>query len=353
MHATEPTVDQPAWQRELARGFGRLDTLLTALGLSPESCGVSAQAARDFPLRVPRSFVARMRHGDARDPLLLQVLPVLAETVAVPGYVADPVGDLASVRGPGLLQKYAGRVLLVTTGACAVHCRYCFRRSFPYGDQGMSGAVEKQVIDSIAADPSIHEVILSGGDPLALRESRLESLLTSLAGIAHVRRLRLHSRVPIVLPGRVDDTLVGLLRSLGKPVVFVVHANHPREIDDEVHTALGRLADSCATVLNQSVLLRHVNDSAETLASLSEALFGAGVLPYYLHQLDPVAGAAHFAVDDRTALEVLAATRNLLPGYLVPRLVREIAGAPAKMPVAAPGTDHSSMDNSGMNDGGT
>lgn len=327
------TTGRSPWQAELGRAYARLGDLLADLGLTPEVCGVSAEAAANFPLRVPRGFVARMRHGDPHDPLLRQVLPVEAENAILPGYDLDPVGDLDSVRAPGLLQKYAGRALLITTGACAVHCRYCFRRAFPYPGHSTTPGAMAAAIATIAADDSLHEIILSGGDPLALGNARLAEILHALAGIPHITRIRLHTRVPVVLPERVDDELLDLLRKAGRPIVTVIHANHANEIDASVSTALQGLRGVSASLLNQSVLLRGVNDSSDALTALSEKLFSAGVLPYYLHQLDHVTGAAHFLVPDPEARALHATMAANLPGYLVPRLVREIAGAAAKTPL--------------------
>jgi EF-P beta-lysylation protein EpmB len=272
-----------------------------------------------------------MRRGDPRDPLLLQVLPLQAELEDVPGYHRDPVGDLASRAGPGLLHKYAGRALLVTTGACAVNCRYCFRRHFPYDEENASRDAFGPALEVIRADPTLGEVILSGGDPLTLGDRRLSALFHALQDIAHVRRVRVHSRVPIVLPERVDDGFLAAWAALGLQKVVVVHANHAREIDDAVRQAIARLRAAGTTVLNQAVLLRGVNDRADDLVELSEALFDAGVLPYYLHVLDPVAGAAHFDLPAATAQLLLAEVAARLPGFLVPRLAREEAGAPAKV----------------------
>ncbi len=335
MHADRPLQQLihrpvPAWQAELARGYSRVTDLLEALDLTAGQCGVQATATSRFPLRVPRGFAARMRPGDPRDPLLLQVLPAQAEEEVVPGFTTDPVGDLASLRAPGLLHKYAGRALLITTGACAIHCRYCFRQAFPYSEHHELDAA----LATIAADESLHEVILSGGDPLVLGERRLGDLLSSLAAIPHVERIRLHTRVPVVLPERVDDTLLRQLGNLPTPVVVVIHANHARELDASVVAALRSLAGVCAALLNQSVLLRGINSSAGALRELSVALFRAGVLPYYLHQLDPVEGAARFAVPDEEARQLVASLAATLPGYLVPRLVREIGGRSAKTPLA-------------------
>lgn len=329
---THTNPDGPAhWQTELARGYRDPAALLAALGLSAAGLGTMADAP--FPLRVPRGFVARMRPGDPRDPLLLQVLPLDAEGRPAPGFVSDPVGDLASARTPGLLQKYRGRALLVTTGACAVHCRYCFRRDYPYGEQSATAGNLDTALAAIAADAALEEVILSGGDPLVLAEGRLEALLGQLDSVPHIQRIRLHSRVPVVLPERVDGRLLRQLRGLRKRLAVVIHANHANEIGPEAAGAL-RALSAAGPVLNQSVLLAGINDSPAAIADLSRALFDAGALPYYLHQLDPVAGAAHFAVSDAEATTLLAAVTRILPGYLVPKLVREIPGEPAKTSLA-------------------
>ncbi|MEO8444518.1 MAG: EF-P beta-lysylation protein EpmB [Gammaproteobacteria bacterium] len=318
------------WQSELARGYRDPAELLRALSLTPAACGLAAPGTLAFALRVPRGFVARMRPGDPCDPLLLQVLPVSREAGTAPGFVPDPVGDLASARSPGLLQKYAGRALLITTGACAVHCRYCFRREYPYAGSSAAAGQLDLALQAIAGDSSLREIILSGGDPLVLGEQRLESLLGYLDDLPHVERIRIHTRVPIVLPERVDQRLVGFLARLRKRIVLVVHANHAREIDATVATALRSLGAVTAPVLNQSVLLRGINDAPEALVDLSQALFAAGVLPYYLHQLDRVSGTAHFTVPDEEAMAILREVTARLPGYLVPRLAREITGAPSK-----------------------
>jgi EF-P beta-lysylation protein EpmB len=320
----------PAWQRALQDAVTDPAELLALLGLSPQWLQPARAAAMRFPLRVPRGFVARMRHGDARDPLLRQVLPLGAELDDVPGFGTDPVGDLAARSGPGVLQKYAGRALLVTTGACAVHCRYCFRRHFPYDEENASRGGFEPALAAIWRDPSIREVILSGGDPLSLGDRRLAELFAGLCAVPHVRRLRLHTRLPIVLPERIDAGFLGLWSAVPLQKVIVVHANHAREFDGSVRTAIGSLKSTGTTLLNQAVLLRGVNDSADDLVTLSETLFEAGVLPYYLHLLDPVAGAAHFDVPMATAQRLVAEAGARLPGYLVPRLVREEAGAPSK-----------------------
>jgi EF-P beta-lysylation protein EpmB len=323
----------PRWRRELAGAITDPAELLQELRLDPALAPAARAAAVCFPLRVPRGFVARMSKGDPNDPLLRQVLPLAAELESTPGFVADPVGDRAAQAAPGVLHKYPGRALLIVTGACAVHCRYCFRREYPYAES-LAGAVAwRPALAYLAGDPSLREVILSGGDPLSLSNRRLGALLKELDRIPHLERLRIHSRQPIVLPGRVDDELLELLARTRLRPVLVVHANHPREIDETVRAALARLAAAGVTLLNQSVLLRGVNDSAAVLAGLSETLFAARVLPYYLHLLDPVRGAAHFEVKETDASAIINTLRQRLPGYLAPRLVRERPGQLAKTPV--------------------
>lgn len=322
--------ERNCWQAEFANAITSVPELLAAVGLDANSAGLAADVNNDFPLRVPRGFVARMRRNDPHDPLLRQVLPLDAESRMVAGYGADPVGDLASMRGRGLLQKYHGRALLIATPACAVHCRYCFRRNFPYREASLLTGQIQDAFANIASDTSISEVILSGGDPLSLSNDRLMDVLERLGRIPHVARIRIHTRQPVVLPERIDAGLCNCLSRSPRPTVFVLHINHANEIDENVTRALSRLSKVTTTLLNQSVLLRGVNDSAPVLTALSNRLFEAGVLPYYLHQLDPVAGAAHFAVSDARARRILAEVSAQLPGYLVPRLVREVAGAPAK-----------------------
>lgn len=322
------------WQQALADAIADPAELCAVLGLDPALIEPAFAAAGKFPLRVPRGYVARMRRGDPRDPLLLQVLPGAAELVSTPDFNTDPVGDIASSTAPGLLHKYAGRALVVTTGACAVHCRYCFRRHFPYAEQSALRQGWEPVIARLQADPSIQEVILSGGDPLSLSDRRLTQLTDELHAVRHVRRLRIHTRYPVVLPERVDAGLLKWLARVPLQKVVVIHANHANEIDAQVQRACTDLASVGATLLNQSVLLAGVNDSVSTLAQLNESLFATRVLPYYLHLLDKVQGAAHFDVDERRALQLHRELTATLPGYLVPRLVREIAGAPAKTAVA-------------------
>jgi EF-P beta-lysylation protein EpmB len=323
---------QPARWQELWRDAVRDPReLLDLVGLSHREDLVAGDAG--FAMRVPRGFVARMKKGDPGDPLLLQVLPQAAELGDVPGFTRDAVGDLASRAAHGVLHKYEGRALLVATGSCAVNCRYCFRRHFPYAEETAAAGRWHEAVALVAEDASIREVILSGGDPLSLSTAKLAELTDRLATIAHVKRLRIHTRLPVVLPERVDGVLETWLRRLPMQRVVVLHVNHPNELDDAVAEACVRIARTGATLLNQSVLLRGINDDAQTLQALSERLFTCGVLPYYLHQLDRVAGVAHFEVDDPRARTLMDALRARLPGYLVPRLVREVAGAPSKTPL--------------------
>jgi L-lysine 2,3-aminomutase len=320
-----------SWQQAVKEAVRDVGELCRLLQLPAEFERAAATAARLFPLFVPRTFLARIRRADPADPLLRQVLPVEAETFAVEGFTADPVDDRSATIEPGLLGKYAGRMLMVTTGACAVHCRYCFRRHFPYHEAPKSLSAWQPAIEQIEADVSIHEVILSGGDPLMLVDDLLAALADRLAQIPHLRRLRVHTRLPIMIPARVNDELLGWLTSTRLTPIVVVHANHPAEIDEAVAAALGRLVDSGVPVLNQAVLLRGVNDSADTLAELCERLIDLRVIPYYLHQLDRVAGAAHFEVPVTQGRELIAALKSRLPGYAVPRYVQEIAGRSHKV----------------------
>ncbi len=320
----------PSWQTELKRAVRDPAELLELLGLAPDALGAPARTA--FPLLVPRGFVARMRKGDPHDPLLRQVWPLGAELEPVAGYSADPVREQGLAAG-GMLRKYPGRALLIASGACPLHCRYCFRRDFPYAAQLAARADWSAAIAELRGAPDVREAILSGGDPLSLSNRRLADLVARLADTA-VTTLRIHTRFPIAIPERIDLGLVRVLSSTRLDTVVVVHANHANELDASVERALAALKPALTALLSQSVLLRGVNDDADSLAALSERLFACGVLPYYLHLLDPVAGAAHFDVDERTATALVAALRARLPGYLVPRLVRETPGELSKTIVA-------------------
>lgn len=310
------------WQWHLQHAVRDTASLCSALDLALPA------TVTDFPLLVPLPYLSRIEPGNPEDPLLRQVLPTLAEAIPAPGFSQDPLAEqsLAS-SAPGLLQKYQGRVLVISTGACAVNCRYCFRRHYPYSSRQPDW---QALLQQVSRDETVQEVILSGGDPLLLNDRRLTTITQSLAAIPHVRSLRIHTRLPIVIPQRVCDDLLAWVRSCEKPIVMVMHINHPREIDEHVRRAMQQLKQAGVTLLNQSVLLKHVNDKADTLAELSHALFDSGVLPYYLHLLDPVQGAAHFEVPEATGRKLMAQLSTRLPGYLVPRLVREEAGAASK-----------------------
>lgn len=321
------------WRQALRESVTDPRELLSILALDPALLPGARRADRLFRLRVPRGFVARMRPGDPDDPLLRQVLPLDAETTQASGFLDDPVGDGPSRGAPGVLHKYHGRVLLIGTGTCAVNCRYCFRRHFPYAEETAARGRWREAVDYIAADASIREVILSGGDPLMLGTSKLRELTERLESIPHVRRLRIHSRLPVVLPERMDREFLEWLSSVRLQRVLVIHANHAAELDASVDRALARVSATGATLLNQAVLLRGVNDSAETLEELGERLFRAGVLPYYLHLLDRVRGAAHFQVPESQASGIYRRLRARTSGFLAPRLVREIPGTPYKTPI--------------------
>ena len=329
------TAGERDWKRLWREAIRDPRELLALLGLEALEDRLPRSASAQFPLRVPRGFVARMRRGDPSDPLLRQILPLDHEDRIVPGFDFDAVGDAAARSASGVLQKYRGRALLVTTGSCAVHCRYCFRRHFPYDEEVAARDGWRETVATLRADATVDEVILSGGDPLSLATSKLAELTDALATIPHISRLRIHTRLPVVLPERVDAELTAWLAQLPWPVAVVVHANHANEFDADVDAAMQRLRHVGCMVLNQAVLLRGVNDSVDALSTLSERAYAAGVLPYYLHQLDRVAGAAHFEVEDCVALSLHAALSARLSGYLVPKLVREVPGDVGKRPLAA------------------
>jgi len=328
-YAHSPT----AWQQELSTAITRPEVLIEILDLDWGLLPAARTAARRFGLLVPRGYAALMAQSDPHDPLLRQVLPLAEELRSPPGFSTDPLDERAAVLTPNLLQKYQGRALLLLTGACAIHCRYCFRRHFPYA--GGSARLDRtaNAVRRLAEDPSLREVILSGGDPLLLDDDSLAVLIARLAEIPHLRRLRLHTRLPIALPSRVTACLCHILSTSRLQPILVVHTNHARELGTAARSALGQLYDAGIPLLNQSVLLRGVNDSAYRLAALSEALFECAVLPYYLHLLDRVSGAAHFELAEATAIRILDQLRTRLPGYLVPRLVKEIADASYKIPL--------------------
>ena len=325
---------QRTWHDELRLAVREPAQLIAALELPLDLVPAARQAAAAFPLFAPWPYIERIERGNPADPLLRQVLPLDVELESHPGFEIDAVGDAAAERGPGLLQKYAGRTLLIATGVCAIHCRYCFRRHYPYSTAPKSPDAWQPAIDQLAGDPSIDEVILSGGDPLTLADRQLERLVTRLERVRHLRRLRIHTRLPIVIPQRVTGEMLDWLGGTRLAPIVVVHANHPAELDDPTCAALSRLVDAGVPVLNQTVLLRGVNDTAEALIGLSRRLVDLRVMPYYLHQLDRVAGAAHFEVPIERGIKLIAQMRRALPGYAVPRYVQEVAGEAHKRVLA-------------------
>ncbi|MGD0654392.1 MAG: EF-P beta-lysylation protein EpmB [Thermoguttaceae bacterium] len=318
------------WQRELACAVCDPAELCRLAGLSSTAAKAAMQAANGLPILVPRPYLARIRPGDADDPLLLQVLPRMAELDQTPGYAPDPLGENAALCGPGLLWKYQNRILILATPLCAVHCRFCFRRHFPFDKSPESPSKWDEVFRLLYAEPSIHELILSGGDPLMLSDDLLSQLVAKFAQISHLQRLRIHTRMPVVIPQRVCNELISWIKETRLSTIMVVHVNHPAEIDAEVAAGFGRLIDAGIPVLSQGVLLAGINDNLEVLAELYERLADLRVIPYYLHQLDPVAGAAHFEVPISKGKALIAGLRARLPGYAVPRYVREIRGGVAK-----------------------
>ncbi len=337
----KPMLNKPAksvanlaisWQQQLTQAITDPEALLLALKLKAEDFSDYSAARQTFGLKVPLAYISKMQAGNPRDPLLLQVLTQAQEMVTSAGYAKDPVADLDASKTPGLLHKYHGRVLLITTAACAVHCRYCFRRHFPYQTQQAGRDQWLQSINYIRQDNSIKEVILSGGDPLMLSDEKLDVLITQLEAIPHISRLRIHSRLPVVLPDRITDRLVQRLASSRFNVCMVIHANHASEITETEIKALKKLQLAGIQLLNQAVLLNGINQQVNEQIDLSENLYNAGVLPYYLHLLDPVQGAAHFDVKLDRALSLIKQMRSKLPGFLVPKLVREIAGEAGKIP---------------------
>lgn len=330
------TLNPPSredWLAQLADVITDPDELLHVLNIEADKDLLAGREARRlFALRVPRAFVARMEKGNPNDPLLRQVLTSREEFVMAPGFSTDPLEEQHSVV-PGLLHKYRNRALLLVKGGCAVNCRYCFRRHFPYADNQGNKRNWQTALDYITAHPELDEIIFSGGDPLMAKDHELDWLITQLEGIPHIKRLRIHSRLPIVIPARITAALTARFEQSRLQIILVNHINHANEIDAAFRAAMAQLRQAGVTLLNQSVLLRGVNDSAQTLAALSNALFDAGVMPYYLHVLDHVQGAAHFLVSDDDARSIIRELLTLVSGYMVPKLAREIGGEPSKTPL--------------------
>ncbi len=323
------------WENALRQAITKPEELLTILKLDNNLLEAAKTSAALFPLKVPHSFVARMKPGDRHDPLLLQVLPIEAESFSHPDYVTDPLHEAAFNPVSGLFHKYHGRVLVTFVGTCAINCRYCFRRYFPYSENNPGTLGWDKALHYIAKDSSIQEVILSGGDPLIANDRTLTLFSEKLNQISHIKRLRIHSRIPIVLPERITPDFLKWTMQLQQKPVLVVHCNHPQEINQSVRDAMQSLRNAGVVLLNQTVLLKGVNDSANTLIELSETLFDAGIQPYYLHLLDKVDGAAHFDLNVQTAKTLYAEIEQHLSGYLVPKLVYEKAGAPSKVSVSS------------------
>ncbi|EHT08671.1 EF-P beta-lysylation protein EpmB [Klebsiella grimontii] len=327
------TPSREDWLTQLADVVTSPDELLHLLNVDADANLLAGRdAKRLFALRVPRAFIARMEPGNPNDPLLRQVLTSQEEFTNVPGFSTDPLEEQHSVV-PGLLHKYSNRALLLVKGGCAVNCRYCFRRHFPYAENQGNKRNWQMALEYIAAHPRLDEIIFSGGDPLMAKDHELDWLLTQLETIPHIKRLRIHSRLPVVIPARITDTLVARISASSLQVLLVNHVNHANEIDAAFRSSMKKLRMAGVTLLNQSVLLRGVNDNAHTLADLSNALFDAGVMPYYLHVLDKVQGAAHFMVSDEEARSIMRELLTLISGYLVPKLAREIGGEPSKTPL--------------------
>lgn len=323
-----------SWQQLLSESITTPHALLRRLDLDPETWLQGAdQGHRLFPIRVPEPYLSRITRGDPYDPLLRQVLPLSTEADTHSGFVSDPLQESGSMPATGLIRKYESRALLMVTGQCAINCRYCFRRHFPYEDHRLSPEDRAQALKVLADDTRINEVIFSGGDPLVANDRLLSAWAGALAEIPHIRRLRIHTRLPVVIPQRVSDSLIEWLSGSRLQSVVVIHVNHPAELDADTQQALGRLKAAGVTLLNQSVILKGVNDDAHVLEELSERLFECGVLPYYLHAFDPVAGAHHFEVSDDRARELVRQLITTLPGFLVPRLVREVPGKAGKTPL--------------------
>ncbi|KOO02631.1 EF-P beta-lysylation protein EpmB [Vibrio nereis] len=320
------------WLKQLANGISDPLKLLEQLEIDPKPWQHGFEARKLFAQRVPQSFVDRMEKGNPFDPLLRQVLPLTEEFEVHPGFSNDPLEEQNNAI-PGLLHKYRNRTLLIVKGGCAINCRYCFRRHFPYQDNKGNKAAWQQSLDYIAHHPELNEVILSGGDPLMAKDDEIQWLVDHIADIPHIKRLRIHSRLPVVIPARVTEQLIKVLAETRLQVILVTHINHAQEINQELSMSLGKLKQVGVTLLNQGVMLKGVNDSVEAQVALSESLFDAGILPYYMHVLDKVQGAAHFFISDEMAKSIMAGVIERVSGYLVPKLTREIGGRSSKTPL--------------------
>ncbi len=326
-------INPSSWQQILANAVTTPKELSLRLQLPDNLLEGMLSAHTEFAIRAPEPYLELIEPGNIHDPLLLQILPRGDEMIQAPGFIKDPLAEEQANSHRGVIHKYHGRLLLIISGGCAINCRYCFRRHFPYQDNQLGKDQWQQALGYIRQDPSITEIIFSGGDPLATSDQRLTTMITDLEQIPHLKRLRIHSRLPAVIPQRITDQLTEALNSSHLDTVLVTHINHANEISPLLADAIKRLKQSSVTLLNQSVLLKGVNDNLNSLSTLSEKLFEIGVLPYYLHLLDPVAGASHFDIKEEDARKLVGQLCDSLPGYLVPKLVKEIAGASAKVPL--------------------
>lgn len=320
------------WQKELANVITCPKVLLEMVGLSSQVHENDIKARSLFPVRVPVPFIKKMRYGDANDPLLLQVMPRHQEFIEKTGFNKDPLEEQNNSQ-PGLLHKYKSRVLVMFKTGCAVNCRYCFRRHFPYQENQLNKRSLLDALEYIKADSNINEVILSGGDPLMAKDDAVSWFMDELEQLPQIKRMRIHSRLPVVIPARITDELCARFAQSPLKIVFINHINHANEIDDDFKAAMQKLKKAGVTLFNQAVILKDVNDSSSAQIALSEALFDADILPYYLFLLDKVAGASHFDIDESQAREIMAEMLNALPGFLVPKLVREIGGQKSKTPI--------------------
>lgn len=327
----EPAIrEEQNWLNILKNAISDPKVLLKTLNLPEQDFEQSLNARKLFALRVPQPFVDKMEKGNPQDPLFLQVMCSDLEFVQAEGFSTDPLEEQNANAVPNILHKYQNRLLFMVKGGCAVNCRYCFRRHFPYDENPGNKKSWQQAVDYIAAHPEIEEVIFSGGDPLMAKDNELEWLIKRLENLPHLQRLRIHTRLPVVIPQRITDEFCALLAESRLQSVIVTHINHPNEIDAVFYTAMQKLKAAQVTLLNQSVLLKGINDNAQTLKVLSDKLFQTGILPYYLHLLDKVQGASHFLIEDEQAMRIYKTLQSLTSGYLVPKLAREIAGEPNK-----------------------
>lgn len=324
---------RPQWKQELSNAIESVHHLLHILELDSAKLNLSDAAIQQFPLRVPLSFVNKMKKGDPNDPLLKQILPIKEEELSHPGFTEDPLEEMHANPVPGLIHKYHNRALIIGAQACAINCRYCFRRHFPYQENRLTRPQLADICTYIQQHDELDEIILSGGDPLVNNDQQLKKIILSIAEIPHIKRLRIHTRLPVVIPSRINKDLLQWLTECPTPITFVLHINHPNEIDQTLTNAVQHLKQAGSVILNQSVLMKGINDSLETLLELSNALFDAGILPYYLNVLDRVSGSQHFEVSEETAIELIEQLMQKTSGYLVPKLVREQPDRPYKVPI--------------------